>query len=199
MTVQTGGQVRRTDLVHAADYPLVVTGRFGVGGSEFTAHLADEDGLTCLLAAVTRSPVDTSTVRLFLTPKGYHPPQPLPLEYPPSALYFDVDQQHRVAAAGLLVFHHRRRQPPVANPRQRARRRRGAGAGPTQPRLHSFPAGVVHHDPAAAGHRVRVGLRRDPACPGHDLAASVRMGRPVARGLWLSRAPILLALDGPSA
>jgi len=27
----------------------------------------------------------------------------LPIELPPSALYFDVDQEHQVAAAGLLV------------------------------------------------------------------------------------------------
>lgn len=98
-----GGQVRRADLMHAADYPLLVTARFGVGSSEFTAHIADEDGLTCLLAAVARSPVATATVRLFLKPAGYQPAQPLPIEYPPSALYFDVDQQHQVAAAGLLV------------------------------------------------------------------------------------------------
>lgn len=103
MTVETDGQVRRSDLVHAADHPLVVTGKYAVGRSEFTAHVADEDGLSAFLTAVTRSPVGTSPVRMFLRPEGYRPAKPLPIELPPSALYFDVDQQDQVAAAGLLV------------------------------------------------------------------------------------------------
>jgi hypothetical protein len=103
VTALVDGRVRRADLLHAGDYPLVVTARFAVNGSEFTAHIADEDGLSCLLAAVTSSPVATSPVRLFLMPEGYRPAQELPIEPPPSALYFDVDQEHRVAAAGMLV------------------------------------------------------------------------------------------------
>lgn len=103
MTVETDGRVRRSDLVHAADYALVVTGKYAVGGSEFTAHIADEDGLAAFLAAVTGSPVATSPVRMFLMPEGYRPEKPLPIELPPSALYFDVDQEHQVAAAGMLV------------------------------------------------------------------------------------------------
>lgn len=103
MTVETDDQVRRSDLVHAVDYPLVVTGKYAVGRSEFTAHIADEDGLSAFLAAVTRSPVATSPVRMFLMPQGYQPTTPLPIELPPSALYFDVDQEHQVAAAGLLA------------------------------------------------------------------------------------------------
>jgi len=101
--VRADGGVRRADLVHSAEYPLVVSGTFVVGGSEFTAHIADEDGLSCFLAAVTRSPVATWTVRMFLKPQGYRPPRSLPIELPPSSLYFDVDQEHQVAAAGLLV------------------------------------------------------------------------------------------------
>lgn len=101
--VRIDGQVRRSDLVHATDYPLVVTGTYFVGGSEFIAHIADEDGLSCFLAAVTRSPVATSTVRMFLKPQGYQPQTRLPIELPPSSLYFDVDQEHQVAAAGMLV------------------------------------------------------------------------------------------------
>lgn len=103
MTVLVNGQVHRSDLVHAARYPLVVTATFAVGRSEFSAHVADEDGLAHLLAALSRSPVATSTVRMFLKPRGYQPSKPLPIELPPSALYFDVDQEHQVAAAGLLV------------------------------------------------------------------------------------------------
>jgi len=103
MMVRADGRVCRADLVHAAEYPLVVSGTFAVGGSEFTAQIADEDGLSSFLAAVTRSPVATSTVRMFLKPRGYRPPKPLPIELPPSSLYFDVDQEHQVAAAGLLV------------------------------------------------------------------------------------------------
>jgi hypothetical protein len=103
VTVETAGQVRRSNLVHAADYPLVVTGKYAVGRSEFTAHIADEDGLSAFLTAITHSPVATSPVRMFLTPAGYQPTKPLPIELPPSALYFDVDQEHQVAAAGLLV------------------------------------------------------------------------------------------------
>ena len=103
MTVDTDGQVRRSDLVHAADYPLVVTGKYAVGRSEFTAHIADEDGLTAFLAAITRSPLATSPVRMFLMSEGYRPAKPLSIELPPSALYFDVDQEHQVAAAGVLV------------------------------------------------------------------------------------------------
>lgn len=103
MTTHADGQVLRSDLVHAADYPLVVTAMFSVGGSEFTAHVTDESGLSFLLAAVTRSPVATSTVRMFLKPEGYRPSTPLPIELPPSSLYFDVDQEHQVAAAGMLV------------------------------------------------------------------------------------------------
>lgn len=103
MTVEAHGRIRRSDLVHAADYPLVVTGKYAVGRSEFTAHIADENGLAAFLAAVTGSPVATSPVRMFLMPDGYRPATPLPIELPPSALYFDVDQEHQVAAAGLLV------------------------------------------------------------------------------------------------
>ncbi|WP_133852030.1 hypothetical protein [Labedaea rhizosphaerae] len=89
--------------MHSADYPMVVTGKYAVGDSAFTAHIADEDGLAAFLTGITRSPVATSAVRMFLTPQGYRPVKPLPIELPPSALYFDVDQGHQVAAAGLLV------------------------------------------------------------------------------------------------
>lgn len=96
-------EVHKADLVHAADHRLVVSGVFAVGGSEFVARIADEDGLACFLSSVTRSPVRTSTVRMFLKPDGYRPPESLPVELPPSSLYFDVDQEHQVAAAGLLA------------------------------------------------------------------------------------------------
>src|SRR2546429_9003367 len=52
-------RVDRSDLVHAADYPLAVT---AVNRSEFSAHISDEDGMVAFLASVTRSPVATSTV-----------------------------------------------------------------------------------------------------------------------------------------
>jgi len=46
-------------------------------------------------------PGATSTVTLFLRPRGYRP-SGAP-EFVPSSLYFDIDQQRAVAAAALLL------------------------------------------------------------------------------------------------
>jgi hypothetical protein len=98
----TGDRFRRADLAHAADHVLVPGGTFrDVAGSTFRATFHTETGLHAFLDLVLAYPGATSTVTLFLRPRGYRP-SGAP-EFVPSSLYFDIDQQRAVAAAALLL------------------------------------------------------------------------------------------------
>lgn len=101
MTALSDGRLRRSDLAHARNHRLVPSGRFYVNGSSFRARLVDPAGLKYFLDLVLRSPVRTSPVCLSLKAEGHEPTGP---EFPPSNFQFDVDQEHKVAAAATLVF-----------------------------------------------------------------------------------------------
>lgn len=104
MTRPTDRTFRRTDLAHGADHILVPSATFrDDAGSSFTASFATETALRVFLDMVVRYPRATSTVTLFLTPRGYRPaPSALP-EFLPSSLYFDLDRTHGIASAALLL------------------------------------------------------------------------------------------------
>ena len=105
MTQWTENRYRRADLAHGADHVLVPTATFrDNAGSSFTARLATETALHGFLDLVVRYPVKTSTVTMFLEPRGYKPSPSAPPEFLPSSLYFDVDQASGTAAVALLLI-----------------------------------------------------------------------------------------------
>jgi hypothetical protein len=103
VTRSTGNRFRRDELAHGADHLLVPTGTFrDEAGSMFRATLRTETALAAFLDLVFTFPGATSTVTLFLKPRGYRP-SAAP-EFVPSCLYFDVDQKSQIAAAALLLI-----------------------------------------------------------------------------------------------
>jgi len=104
VTRSTGNRFRRADLAHGADRVLVPSATFrDDSGSSFSATFGTETALRAYLDLVSRYPGNTSTVTMFLKPRGYKPAPSAPPEFLPSSLYFDVDQESGVAAAALLV------------------------------------------------------------------------------------------------
>lgn len=104
MTRSTENRFRRADLAHGDDHVLVPSGTFrDHAGSSFSASFATESALHAFLEMVLHYPEPTSTVTLFLKPRGYRPSPSAPPEFLPSSLYFDIDQTRGIAAAALLL------------------------------------------------------------------------------------------------
>lgn len=105
MTRPTDRTFRRADLAHGADHVLVPSATFrDAAGSSFTASFATDTALRVFLNMVVTYPGTTSTVTLFLTPRGYRPAPSAPPEFLPSSLYFDLDRTRGIAAAALLLI-----------------------------------------------------------------------------------------------
>jgi hypothetical protein len=105
VTRWTESRFRRAELAHGADHVLVPGGNFrDDAGSTFTARFATETALHVFLDLVLGYPGRTSTVTMFLKPRGYKPSPSAPPEFLPSSLYFDVDQASGTAAAALLLI-----------------------------------------------------------------------------------------------
>lgn len=105
MTRSTEHRFRRSDLAHGADHVLVPSATFGDdSGSTFAAKFVTDSALSAFLDMAVQYPGKTSTVTMFLRPRGYKPPPSAPPEFLPSSLYFDVDQASGMAAAALLII-----------------------------------------------------------------------------------------------
>lgn len=95
----------RADLAHGADHVLIPSAKFRDDeGSSFTATFRTETALDAFLDLVSHYPGNTSTVTMFLRPRGYKPAPSAPPEFLPSSLYFDIDQASGTAAAALLLI-----------------------------------------------------------------------------------------------
>jgi hypothetical protein len=104
VTRSTENRFRRVDLAHGVDHVLVPSATFrDDAGSSFTATFGTEVALRAFLDMVSRYPGTTSTVTMFLKPRGYKPAPSAPPEFVPSSLYFDLDQASGIAAAALLL------------------------------------------------------------------------------------------------
>ena len=103
MTSVVGGWLRKADLAHA-DEPLLPSASFRLHHASIAMTIEDGDGLSFLLDSVFSRDAEPTTVSMRLTPRNYHPGDLVPPEFPPSNLYFGVDQEHRVAAVALLAF-----------------------------------------------------------------------------------------------
>lgn len=104
MTRSTEHRFRRADLAHGADHLLVPSATFrDDAGSSFVATFGAEAALRTFLDMVLGYPGKTTTVTMFLKPRGYKPPPSAPPEFLPSSLYFDVDQASGTAAGALLL------------------------------------------------------------------------------------------------
>lgn len=104
MTRSTENRFRRADLAHGSDHVLVPNATFRDDtGSSFTATFGTKAALHAFLDMASRYPGKTSTVTMFLKPRGYKPEPSAPPEFLPSSLYFDLDQASGIAAAALLL------------------------------------------------------------------------------------------------
>lgn len=80
---------------------LVPSDTFEVKDTIGDGYPVTPEGLSRYLDNLISSAVKTSPVHLYLIPVGYRIELP---EFPPSNLHFDIDQEHRVAAASLAVW-----------------------------------------------------------------------------------------------
>ena len=99
----SAGQLDRADLAHA-DEPLLPSASFDLHHASVSMKIKDGEGLSFLLDSVLAADAAPTTVSMYLTPANYRPEQLTPPEFPPSNLYFGVDQEHGVAAVALLAF-----------------------------------------------------------------------------------------------
>ncbi len=103
MTIMVDGHLRRTDLAHA-DEPLFPSASFDLRHASISMKIQDSEGLSFLLDTVLAAGAGPTTVSMYLTPRNYRPEALALPEFPPSNLYFSVDQEHGVAAVALLAF-----------------------------------------------------------------------------------------------
>lgn len=103
MTRLLDGQLLRSDLVHGDEF-LIPRAVFELHHTTVSMKVRDAEGLEFLLDVVLDPAAAPTTVSLHLTPRRYRPEELSPPEFPPSNLYFGVDQQHGVAAVALLAF-----------------------------------------------------------------------------------------------
>jgi len=106
VTRPTSRRFRRADLAHGADHVLVPTATFtDAATSSFAASFGSASALRAFLDLVSHYPAaPTSTVCMFLKPRGYTPPPFAPPEFVPSSLYFDLDRAAGFAAAAMLII-----------------------------------------------------------------------------------------------
>jgi Immunity protein Imm1 len=93
--------IRRAELAHTAEHPLVVVGHQVVGGRVSSREVPDSSALARFLDEVSGA-VASATAWLELRASGYTP-RTLPIEFPPSHFQFGVDAVRHVAAAAVLV------------------------------------------------------------------------------------------------
>jgi hypothetical protein len=103
MTSLLGGHLLRADLAHA-DESLSPTAAFDLHHTSISMKIRDAEGLSFLLDAVLDPEVEPTVVSMYLKPRNYRPEELSPPEFPPSNLFFGVDQKHDVAAVALLAF-----------------------------------------------------------------------------------------------
>jgi hypothetical protein len=95
--------LRRTDLAHGEEH-LFPSASFQLHHAAISMKIRDASGLSFLLDSLVASDAEPTTVSMRLTPRDYRPEDSALPEFPPSNLYFGVDQEHGVAAVALLAF-----------------------------------------------------------------------------------------------
>ncbi|TDP93918.1 hypothetical protein [Labedaea rhizosphaerae] len=101
MTASYDGPLARSDLYYADKYELSPHGVFQFEDATYAVTFAYEDGVLRCLDTMMRFPDKPATPRFALRPEGYREKRP---EWPVSALRFDYDIEHQVAAVVLLAL-----------------------------------------------------------------------------------------------
>lgn len=101
MTTSSDEPLSRSDLYYADDYELTASGVFQFQDATYQVRFTHEDGLLRCLDTMMSFPDKPATPRLSLRPNGYRGTRP---EWPVSALRFDYDMTHQVAAVVVLAL-----------------------------------------------------------------------------------------------
>lgn len=101
MTTLGSEPLSRSELYYADDHELTASGVFQFQDATYQVSFTHEDGLLRCLDTMMSFPDKPATPRLSLRPAGYRGPRP---EWPVSALRFDYDPAHQVAAVVVLAL-----------------------------------------------------------------------------------------------
>ncbi|MGH3521102.1 MAG: hypothetical protein ACRDQ7_27745 [Haloechinothrix sp.] len=100
MTETAASPLARSDLAHAAEFPLIASGVFQFQDASYDVQFITESGLLDCLDYMTSRAAKPATPSLYLSADGYEPSAP---EWSPSNLRFDFDRESGLGAAVLLV------------------------------------------------------------------------------------------------
>lgn len=101
MTTLDNGTLAKSDLYYAGKYKLSPHGVFQFQDATYGVTFTHEDGVLRCLDTMMGFPDKPATPRFALRPEGYQEKRP---EWPVSALRFDYDIEHQVAAVVVLAL-----------------------------------------------------------------------------------------------